>query len=256
MQKQWAHTRTHTHTHTQTHTEWVAVASVSYRPDALPAAQPTASKHWMLVIPDRLAKKMQKQWEMMQEYARGTWCSVVDWHVVGQLNKSLRKQSFSTANLAHQPLRLHASPVSPYLIHRPHTKNSLNVDTGWRSVTSDMWHHRKTLTYLTAFSALTLLVGRQEGHPACKKLSGGVLAWLSVCSEVQTCIQPIRCHCHSLSLASVKSRLVLTFWYRFTRVVPDKGPLNGCVCLYYLLTYCGDALETGSNNRLIHSICR
>jgi len=33
-----------------------------------------------------------------------------------------------------------------------------------------------------AFSALTLLVVRQEGHPACKKLSGGVLAWLSVWS--------------------------------------------------------------------------
>jgi len=30
-----------------------------------------------------------------------------------------------------------------------------------------------------AFSALTL-VRRQEGHPACKKLSGGVLAWLCV----------------------------------------------------------------------------
>jgi len=30
-----------------------------------------------------------------------------------------------------------------------------------------------------AFSALTLLVGRQEGHPACKKLSGGMTAWLS-----------------------------------------------------------------------------
>jgi len=29
---------------------------------------------------------------------------------------------------------------------------------------------------LFAFSALTLLVGRQEGHPACKKLSYGVLA--------------------------------------------------------------------------------
>ena len=26
---------------------------------------------------------------------------------------------------------------------------------------------------LNAFSALTLLAGRQEGHPACKKLSGG-----------------------------------------------------------------------------------
>ena len=42
----------------------------------------------------------------------------------------------------------------------------------------------------SAFSALTLLVGRQEGHPACKKQSGGVLAWLSVWSEVQTCIWP------------------------------------------------------------------
>jgi len=42
----------------------------------------------------------------------------------------------------------------------------------------------------SAFSALTLLVGRQEGHPTCKKLSGGVLAWLSVWSEVQTCIWP------------------------------------------------------------------
>jgi len=32
----------------------------------------------------------------------------------------------------------------------------------------------------TAFSALTLLVGQQEGHPACKTLSGGVLVRLSV----------------------------------------------------------------------------
>ena len=41
-----------------------------------------------------------------------------------------------------------------------------------------------------AFSALTLLVGQQSGHLACKKLSGGVLAWLSVWSEMQTCIWP------------------------------------------------------------------
>jgi len=40
------------------------------------------------------------------------------------------------------------------------------------------------------FMVLTLLVGRQEGHPACKKQSGGVLAWLSVWSKVQTCIRP------------------------------------------------------------------
>jgi len=46
------------------------------------------------------------------------------------------------------------------------------------------------LIIFNAFSALTLLVGRQEGHPVCKKLSGGVLAWLSVWSEVLTCICP------------------------------------------------------------------
>jgi len=41
-----------------------------------------------------------------------------------------------------------------------------------------------------SFSALTLLVGQQEGHLACKKLSGGLLVWLSVWSQVQTCIWP------------------------------------------------------------------
>ena len=84
-----------------------------------------------------------------------------------------------------------------------------------------------------SFSALTLLVGRQEGHPACKKLSGGVLAWLSVWIDMQTCMWPSWCRCHSLSLASVKSRLVLPSWYRLTWVVLEKGPLglNGCVCV-------------------------
>ena len=37
----------------------------------------------------------------------------------------------------------------------------------------------------SAFSASTLLVGRQKEHPACKKLTDEVSAWLSVCSEVQ-----------------------------------------------------------------------
>jgi len=81
----------------------------------------------------------------------------------------------------------------------------------------------------SAFSALTLLVWRQEGHLAYKNSSGGVLVWLSDWSEVQTCIWPSGCHWHSLSLASLKSRLVFPFWYRLTRVVPNKGPLNVCV---------------------------
>ena len=63
-----------------------------------------------------------------------------------------------------------------------------------------------------------------------KNLSGGVLAWLSVLSEMQTSIWPSWCRCHLLSFASVKSRLVLSFWYRLTWVFPEKGPLPG-VCV-------------------------
>ena len=87
-----------------------------------------------------------------------------------------------------------------------------------------------------------LLVGQQEGHPVCKKLSGGMLAWLSVWNEVQIFIRPSWCYCHSLSLASVKSRLVLPFWYRLTRIVPDKGPLNGCM-LWFCVCACRQDLD-------------
>ena len=74
-------------------------------------------------------------------------------------------------------------------------------------------------------------LGGRKGIRPVKKLSSEVLAWLSVWSEVQTSIWPSWCHCHKLSLAPVKSRLVLPFWYRLTWVVPDKGPLNVCVWL-------------------------
>jgi len=61
----------------------------------------------------------------------------------------------------------------------------------------------------SAFSALTLLVGH---------LAGEVTRW---------------CYCHPVSRTSVKSRLVLPFWYLLTRVVSEKDPLNAraCVCV-------------------------
>ena len=140
-----------------------------------------------------------------------------------------------------------------------------------------------SVTLLSALSALTPLVGWQEGHPACKnwvlgcwrgclqrgadlhmaqlmplllnvscfsKIPVGftflILAhpssprqraveWVCVCvvSAVMTqevflkillhvkytwtCIWPRWCHCHSPSLAWVKSRFVLPFWYWLTR---------------------------------------
>ena len=80
-----------------------------------------------------------------------------------------------------------------------------------------------------AFSALTLLVGWREGHPACKKTEWwgtGVVICLERDADLHMAqLMP-------LSLDSVKSRLVLPFWYRLNWVVLDKGPLNGCVCVY------------------------
>ena len=71
----------------------------------------------------------------------------------------------------------------------------------------------------------------RKGIRLVKKLSGGVLAWLSVWSELQTCVCTSWCHCHWLSLASVKSRSGLPFWYRLTWVVPEKGCVCVCVCV-------------------------
>jgi len=45
-----------------------------------------------------------------------------------------------------------------------------------------------------------------------------------------------------LSLAPVKSRLVLPFWYRLTQVVLEKRPLNGS-CLLSLWVFCTDKIK-------------
>jgi len=76
-------------------------------------------------------------------------------------------------------------------------------------------------------------LGSRKGIRPVKKISGGVLAWLSVRGEVQMCISLSACHSHLLSLTSVKSRLVLPFGTWLTRVILDKiqRAKNGCVCV-------------------------
>ena len=90
----------------------------------------------------------------------------------------------------------------------------------------DLGHENHTASVLWC----CWLGGRKGIRPV--KTEWWVLVWLSVWSEVQTCIWPSWCYCHSLSLASVKSILVLPFWYWLTQVVSDKGSWNGCVCVY------------------------
>jgi len=55
---------------------------------------------------------------------------------------------------------------------------------------------------------------------------------LSVWSEMQICIWPSWCHCHSLSVAPVNpycfTRMVLLFWFWLTQVFLEKRQLNEC----------------------------
>jgi len=106
--------------------------------------------------------------------------------------------------------------------------------TVYSKVNSDNTHCF-LLNYTTAaFSALTLMTGHQQEHPACKKLNDEVLVWLSDPSAA-------RCRLFAYgsvdataipkppsSPASFKSTLVLPFWYWITQAVLEKRPLNGC----------------------------
>ena len=96
----------------------------------------------------------------------------------------------------------------------------------------------------SAFSALTLLVGRQEGHPACKKLSGGVLAWL-FCLErgadlhmAQQMPLPLTVSCFS------KIQIGFTFLVPAHPGSPENSAVKRvcvcvcvCVCMYVCM-YC------------------
>jgi len=64
----------------------------------------------------------------------------------------------------------------------PDLRESYRISTRRRP--TDILFQSAAETFITnachAFSALTLLAGRREEHPTCKKLSDEVLVWLSV----------------------------------------------------------------------------
>jgi len=94
-----------------------------------------------------------------------------------------------------------------------------------------------------AFSALTLLVGRQEGHPACKKTDwwdAGVFICLERSADLHTAQLmplPLTVSCSS------KSRLVLPFWYWLTPGSPGQRAVKRVcvVCVYALQCLIGTA---------------
>jgi len=97
-----------------------------------------------------------------------------------------------------------------------------------------------TWVWKTAFSALTLVDGQQEEHPARRKLSGEGLAWLYVLSKVKMiCIWSSWCQCHPIILSFIKIQNGLPFWCWHTQVFLETICLTAC-CKFSLLLHIRD----------------
>ena len=83
---------------------------------------------------------------------------------------------------------------------------------------------------LVAFSALTLLVGRQEGIRPVKNGDGGGGHWL-VRMEWRPAGWSV---CLPLLIFPCTIKSEVLFWHWLTRVVPKKGPWNGCDVVWWL----------------------
>ena len=137
------------------------------------------------------------------------------------------------------------SPIHSLIISRPTVSSRPSIHWTPFSCTSDMAFadhcarlqiiFTHLLTYLSIPSVLwhCWLGGRKGIRPVKNWVVGCWHGYLSAarCRLTYGPADATATHC----LASVKSRLVLPFWYRLTRVVPEEGPLNVCVC--YLPTY-------------------
>ena len=106
------------------------------------------------------------------------------------------------------------------------------------------------MSWSYAFSALTLLVRRQEGHPACKKLSGGIVICLERDADLhmaQLMPPPLTVSCFS------KIQIGFTFLVPAHPCSPGKGPLNVCVCRGVKKT--SRALNNRRNRRQCNAGC-
>ena len=107
-----------------------------------------------------------------------------------------------------------------------------------------------------AFSALTLLVGRQEGHPACKKTFECWGTGMVICLDrdadlhmAQLMPLPLTVSCFS------KIQIGFTFLVpAHPGIVPEKGPLNGMCKWYVCITVYSKyhVLIPFSNKNIVH----
>jgi len=117
--------------------------------------------------------------------------------------------------------------------------NLLSVSLFWWKIADGVGCVCLCLCSWYAFSALTLLVGRQEGRPACENFewwgTGAV-----ICLERDTDLHMAQLMPLPLTV-SCFSEIQIGFTFLVpagTWVVPEKGPLSGCVCVCMLCSWC------------------
>jgi len=90
--------------------------------------------------------------------------------------------------------------------------HSMNQNIGWEKHVRNELFCVKSGAKPIAFSALTLFIRRQEGHPVCKKLTGGMLVWLCLGQGADLRMAQLMPLQLTISCSS-KSRLVLSSWF-------------------------------------------
>jgi len=113
----------------------------------------------------------------------------------------------------------------------------------------DVWRLLPSFVTVTSVLWHCWLGGRKGIWPVKNWVVGCLHGYICLEWDADLHYSPSWCHCHSLSLASVKSRLVLPFWHWITWIVPEKGPLNvcACMCLWRLMLY---------NAQKLHKVCQ
>jgi len=146
------------------------------------------------------------------------WCNLqqhwsADWELT--LTPTWHKLDLTSINWLRY-LTFHIEPLSSWI-------DKWNIAVIWfSSLFSNIWLFLWCILYLFAFSVLMLLVGRQEGHLACKNwvvryrhgyLSGVRCKWFTY-GQVD---------CHAIISCSSKIQNGLPFWCWLTRLSWKKG---------------------------------
>jgi len=112
-----------------------------------------------------------------------------------------------------------------------------------------------SLLLLLPFVLRCCWLDSRKGICTVKKLSGEVLAWLSVWGKVQICIWPSCCHCHSLSRAPVNPNWFYFPGFTFLVSAHPGSPGQRAIKRLYLLLCVKLLLEciiiNNNNNRLL-----